>query len=546
MGRINTKCILWTAAVCCLSLSVLGPVRVFAQEMIRLYVDPRTKIVYTEPGRGRVLLTEVPANAMAAQAIDQRQQKTEAQLEENQHQISQLIQHNQQLEVSNAQLTEEMAEVKPAWRSYIDNFQDKFRIGTLFYGDYRYYTHTGWQPQELTQLTNLGPGNNGWNSFDITRTYLNIFFFPTPDWTLRLTPNMYKTIGSATTGLKEGAVTGFGTNLDGNLGVRMKYAYLQYNSLWSHVADLKGGTITIGEVPNPFVSWEEDLYGYRFVNLTPWNYYSLSSTQLGISAQGPVKFGEKTYLDYGFGVFNNASFHAFETTDTKQGMVRVSVYPFGSSWRFQGLGITGFYNYGYGSAAPDSDDVKTSSKGSESHIARVAALLHYTNELWGLAGEFDYGHNAFSATNLFSGSGPADEFGAGTTSYAAYTAMTNAILNNGAAEQIGFDFFGHLRIPHTPLTLFGMFQWWNPNTNIAVDPLDFQRWVAGVSYQYNEYLRFALDSQNLSYYHGQFGFPVSTLDTLGWTAPSGFKGVVVPSSVARDTHAIFANVEFSY
>jgi hypothetical protein len=31
-------------------------------------------------------------------------------------------------------------EIQPAWRSYIENFQDKFRIGTLVYGDYRYYT----------------------------------------------------------------------------------------------------------------------------------------------------------------------------------------------------------------------------------------------------------------------------------------------------------------------------------------------------------------------------------------------------------------------
>ena len=34
-------------------------------------------------------------------------------------------------------------------------------------------------------------------------------------------------------------------------------------------------------------------------------------------------------------------------------MARVSVYPFGSTWRFQGLGLTGFYNYGYGNTAPD-------------------------------------------------------------------------------------------------------------------------------------------------------------------------------------------------
>ena len=31
----------------------------------------------------------------------------------------------------------------------------------------------------------------------------------------------------------------------------MKYAYLQYNSLWNRVPDLKGGTIQLGKFPTP-------------------------------------------------------------------------------------------------------------------------------------------------------------------------------------------------------------------------------------------------------------------------------------------------------
>ena len=41
-----------------------------------------------------------------------------------------------------------------------------------------------------------------------------------------------------------------------------------------------------------------------------------------------------------------------------------------------------------------------------------------------------------------------------------------AILNNGQAQQQGFDFFGHFHIPETPVSLFGMFQWLLPNTPI--------------------------------------------------------------------------------
>jgi hypothetical protein len=360
----------------------------------------------------------------------------------------------------------------------------------------------------------------------------------------------------------------------------MKYANLQYSGLWQklNVPALADGKITVGEIANPLVGWEEDLYGYRFVNLTPWNYLSLSSTQVGVSMEGSVKpFSDgKTYADYGVGVYDNSSFHAFEQTDTKQVMFRASVYPFGNDWRFQGLGITGFYNYGYGNTVPDSDsNTNTVLKGPEAHITRIAALLHYTAEQWGLAGEFDYGNNAFGTSNLFSGSGPADAFGTATgkaqttpafgntcsptapcynpnSGFGAQTGAYNALLNNGQARQIGWDFFGHYHIPDTRLTAFGMFQWFQPNDKVNLDPLDFQRFIVGMSYQYNEFLRFALDSQNTLFYHNQLSMTVPQLEQFNYVPGAVINGRKLPSSgsipnlVPFDTHSIFLNVEFNY
>ena len=85
---------------------------------------------------------------------------------------------------------------------------------------------------------------------------------------------------------------------------------------------MKGDTVSLGVIQNPLVDWEEQMYGYRYVNLTPWNYLSFSSTQEGISVQGPIKFNELQYVDYDAGVCNNSSFHAFEHTNTKQVMGR--------------------------------------------------------------------------------------------------------------------------------------------------------------------------------------------------------------------------------
>jgi hypothetical protein len=86
--------------------------------MLKLYIDPETKVVYAEPGHGRRLLMEIPANAMAAGAIEQQEQRQEVQLRQNQEMISALVAKNQEFKISNRELNREMAEVKPAWRSY--------------------------------------------------------------------------------------------------------------------------------------------------------------------------------------------------------------------------------------------------------------------------------------------------------------------------------------------------------------------------------------------------------------------------------------------
>jgi hypothetical protein len=332
-----------------------------------------------------------------------------------------------------------------------------------------------------------------------------------------------------------------------DLAFRLKYAYLQYNKAFDRlgITPMKGDTISIGQIPNPLVDWEEQMYGYRYVNLTPWNYLSLSSTQQGVSIQGPIKFNELQYLDYDVGAFNNSSFHAFEQTNTKQAMGRLSVYPFGAKWKFDGLGFTGFYDYGYGNTTADTNTgIKASPppffNATKAHISRLAGMVHYNTDWWGLAFEYDQGHNAFTSGNLFSGVMPSP-----TGKYAANNTLATALLNNGRAVERGYDVFGHLHIPETPLTVFGMFEWWLPNTKVDRNPFDFKRWVAGVSYQYNEFLRFSLSTQNILYYHDNFAFSQAAADKFApvFAAP-GVK--TVPNSVFRDGHAFFLNMEFNY
>ncbi|HKD69963.1 MAG TPA: hypothetical protein VKB84_24200 [Candidatus Binataceae bacterium] len=563
------------ALVCAALSGLVKPATARAQSTIsstpvQLWVDTRTGQVFIRPGAHRVRLNMpgvITEDQLNREVEEKVQQKTQAM----QSEIVQQQSVNASLAQQNANLNQQVSQMKPAWTNFADNFMNKFSIGTLWYFDYAMYTHPTFGPQFLTQINQPGPGNELYNSFDLSRAYLNFLFTPTKDITVRVTPNLYRTIGTATND-KEGSTGAFATSLDGNLGYRIKYSYVQFNTLFDSIPTMKGTTIKLGVLPNGWVPWEEDLYGYRFVNLVPWNYYSLSSGQAGIAIAGPIKSGEKTYVDYELGVYNNANFHQFELTDTKQTINRVTVYPFGALWRFDGLGLTGMYNYGYGNVTPDSANLPAALKGPQSHIERIAALLAYTTETWQLAAEFDYGHNAFNTGNMFSGSGPGDAFGiptcvttpaatsttsctgpAGTTvhypGWYDVTTLNNALLNNGRAAEEGFAFFGHYHIPTTPLTIFGMFNWLQPNIHVDKNPFDFQRWVVGIAYQYNEYLRFALDTQNLHYYHSQFAFPVAealTFDKQSAYSPIAKKTGFIGGPVFPDMHSIFLNVEFAY
>ncbi|MGH8220201.1 MAG: hypothetical protein ACREUT_16800 [Steroidobacteraceae bacterium] len=415
----------------------------------------------------------------------------------------------------------------------------KIKIGALFYGDYAYYTDTGFGPQFLTQMNQDGPGNGGFNSFDITRTYINLFYLPTDAVTLRITPNIYRQVdvSNATGNGKNSAIA---SSSNGNLGFRLKYGYIQFNSLFKGSSVFGKDYVRFGQTMNPLVDWEEGLWGYRYVALTPWNYLSLSSTYTGVIAGGPIKVNGREYFDYQAGAFNTASFHSIETNDKKQWMVRGTWYPFGTQKDRTGLGITGFYDHGYNTKTPDSASTK---------VQRLAAIVHWQSAdgAYLIAGEYDWGRNAFSVGNLFSGAGPADAFGlaATPTQYATFSTMTTAILGGTDTHQDGYDFFGHARVLG-PLSVFGMYERFNPNSAISgTNPLDFQRVVLGLSYEYNGHLSFALDDQNLNFRHGQFAMSAAQIETfsksLAAANPQG-----IPNAVPTDTNVIMFNVQFSY
>ena len=414
----------------------------------------------------------------------------------------------------------------------------KIKIGALAYADYAYYYKAGFGPQFLTQTNYAGAGNNNYNTFEVNRTYLNFVYTPSDFISFRITPNVYRQIATVTAD-KFGKVGALPASADGNYTFRLKYGYAELNP-FKGVDSMKEDNIRFGQQMNPLVDWEEGLYGFRFVNLTPWNYLSLSSTHLGLSANGPIKLNGKQYVDYQVGVFNNSNFHQFEQSASKEGMARVSFYPFGAASKYDGLGITGFVDYGYTNVAPDTPNAV---------VERVSGLVHYNSPHngYGIAGEYDFGRNAFSLSNLFSGAGPQDAFGLATTptAFAGMSNLAAAILAGAHTRQKGFDVFSHAAIPNSKFVLFGMYEFFQPNTNIPSNPIDFDRVVGGIGYTYNKHLRFALDSQNVLYRHRQFTYPASDLaqfsSKLAKANPKGIANAVPPN-----VQAIFLNMEFAF
>jgi hypothetical protein len=377
-----------------------------------------------------------------------------------------------------------------------------FKIGVTFFGDWSDYNSTGYGMQFMdTPTAQMGPGENGYNTFEVNRAYVTFLYTPNEHVALRITPDIFR-------------------DSSGNYSFRLKYGYVDFQKIFGDGA-FKNDKLTFGQTQQPLTDWEEGLSGYRYTYLTPWNYVSLSSTWVGAKLHGPIEFNGKEYVDYDFGVFNNASFHAVESNETKQFMVRGTVYPLGTTADRTGLGITFFNDFGYKGAVPSAP---------QTSLDRLAAIAFYQthNKADQIAFEYEWGHNAFSTGNLFNGAGTPS----GPT-YGAFATEAAGILS-GSTHQQGYALFGHARLGHTPFSLFGLWQYFKPNTDYDAaangftsgDPLDWERTIGGISYSVTKQFDVAFGDENFHWVHAQ--------------------GAVNNAPVGPDTNGIVIWTQFNY
>jgi hypothetical protein len=364
------------------------------------------------------------------------------------------------------------------------------KIGATFYGNFSHYGETGYGPafQDLP-TTQLGPQNNGLNTFEITRGYINIFYAVNDKVSLRLTPDIYRAS-------------------DGSLTLRLKYGYVDFQKIFGNGA-FKKTKLTFGQTTEPLIDWEEALSSHRYTYLLPWNYLSLSSTYDGVKLHGPIEWNGKEYLDYDVGVFNSTSFHHIELNDRKSVMGRLTWYPMGTKVDRTGLGFTVFDSYGYGNTLP---------RVPSTAINTFSLLAHYQTQDKGyqIAFEYQLGHNAVSVGNMFSGAAPpvGDPF---------YT-LALSVLGGAHTRQQGFDVFGHARLGHSPFSLWGLYMNFQPNTNFSPssvgltnNPMDFTRTVGGIAYKVTEHFDVAFGDQNFHWVHPQGQTGPDTNGIVVWT-----------------------------
>ncbi len=372
-----------------------------------------------------------------------------------------------------------------------------FKIGVTFYGGWSYYNSTGFGQQFLdTPTEQLPPGNDGFNTFEVNRAYVNFLYTPNDHVALRITPDIYR-------------------QADGSYAFRLKYGYVDFQKIFGNGA-FKNDKITLGQTQQPLTDWEEGLSGYRYAYLTPWNFLSLSSTYDGVKLHGPIEFNGREFLDYDLGVFNTASFHAIETDENKQFMVRATFYPFGTTVDRTGLGFTIFNNYGYKTVLPSAP---------QTSLDRLAAVVFYQTHSKGgqIAFEYDWGHNAYATSNLFNGAGTP------SGSFAPFAAEAATILAGNTYQQ-GFSAFGHIRLGTSPFSLWGLWEYFKPNTDFDAaangftdgNPLDWERIVGGISFAVTKQFDIAFGDENWHWVHAQgavLGAPAGP-DTNGiviWT-----------------------------
>ncbi len=193
------------------------------------------------------------------------------------------------------------------------------KVGTTLFANYSYT----FAPKTLDANGNLiAP-----NSFDITRAYLTVTGDITPRVSFRVTSDVVRDPAS-------------GDGLNGNLVLRLKYAYMQLNlSPW-----LSANTwVRFGLQNTPVTYFTDLIYRYRFQGSPlPERDAGMSSSDAGASLHFDLP---GHHGDVHAAVLNGEGYSHAETNDQKALQVRTTYKPVTAESTFKGLSLQVVVNY---------------------------------------------------------------------------------------------------------------------------------------------------------------------------------------------------------
>jgi hypothetical protein len=191
------------------------------------------------------------------------------------------------------------------------------KVGAVIFADYTY--------QQKPEAKDADGNAIHPNSFNVTRSYINITGNISHLLSYRITPDITRETGS-------------GSSLNGSMTFRVKYAYAQVNlDDWLP----KGSYVRFGIQQTPFIDSIEGIYRYRFQGtvFTEREGY-MSSADAGVSFRTTFP---NNYGDVHVGFYNGEGYSKAEANDQKSLQARVGFRPMPRHPFLRGLRVQGFY-----------------------------------------------------------------------------------------------------------------------------------------------------------------------------------------------------------
>ncbi len=313
----------------------------------------------------------------------------------------------------------------------------------------------------IYDVNDLGKGD-GFNRFDIERTYLNFESNIAEKAKIKVTTDIYQNAKSVSIKAEDGskpdetdAKTTVITSYYDGWSVRLKNAYVDLNLI-------PMTTIRTGMIGTPWIPTVEKAWGYRFVKPTLTDAEKLfSSADMGAAAivKIPDDYGEVM-----FAVLNGVGYSKPEDDKYKDICPRITINPLPKDAMLKGLGISAYYYMGKKASGDDSLD-RTS----------LGTMLNFSYDFVSIGGEFDIFNNQVLDKN-------------------------KGIMD---AKGSGFSGFGEIKIgkfipaPLNNLGILVRFDSWDPNKDKEDDGHSLI--LIGLTYVVTKNVRAVLDLQQVSY-----------------------------------------------